>query len=65
MAMARLVGVNEPEDAYSAILEIGDQYCRPKDPLCDECPIKDYCISYMEGSFQSATPSGRMTAQNG
>ena len=65
MAMARLVGVNQPEDAYSAILEIGDQYCRPKAPLCDECPIKDYCISYMEGSFQSATPSGRMTAQNG
>ena len=65
MAMARLVGVNEPEDAYAAILEIGDQYCRPKDPLCDECPIKDYCISYIKRSLQSATPSRRMTAQNG
>ena len=65
MAMARLVGVNEPEDAYAAILEIGDLYCRPKDPLCDECPIKDYCISYMKRSFRPTTPSRRMTTRNG
>ena len=65
MTMARLVGMNEPEDAYAAVLEIGDQYCRPRDPLCDDCPIRSYCISYMQGNFQPATSSRRMTARNG
>ena len=44
--MARLVGVHDPQASYAAILEIGDQYCRPEDPLCDECPIKEYCASF-------------------
>ena len=65
MAMARLVGVNDPEEAYAAILEIADQYCKPRDPLCDECPIKGYCVSYTKQSFQSATPSRRMSTHNG
>ena len=65
MAMARLVGVNDPEEAYAAILEIGDQYCRPKYPLCHECPIKDHCASYTKRSLQSATQARRMTTRNG
>ena len=65
MAMARLVGVKDPEEAYAAILEIGDQYCRPRDPLCDECPIKGHCVWYTKRSLQSATPARRMTTHNG
>ena len=51
IAMARLVGVNDPEDTYAAVLEIGEQYCRPKDPLCVKCPIKSFCVSYRKQSL--------------
>ena len=46
--MARLVGLHDTEAAYAAVLEIGEQFCRPKDPLCVECPIKEFCASYVE-----------------
>ena len=41
--MARLVGVHDPQASYAAVLEIGEQYCRPKDPLCEECPVREHC----------------------
>ena len=44
--MARLVGVHDPQASYAAVLEIGEQYCRPKDPLCDECPVREHCASF-------------------
>ena len=65
MVMARLVGVNDAQAAYAAILEIGDLYCRPKDPNCDECPIKGHCASYMKRSLSPTTTTQRMAPQNG
>ena len=65
MTMARLVGVDDPEEAYAAVLEIGDQYCRPRDPLCNECPLKSHCVWYTKRSSLSVTLARRMTTQNG
>ena len=48
IAIARLVGIHETNVAYAAVLEIGEQYCRPRDPICGECPIKSVCVSYQE-----------------
>ena len=44
--MARLVGLHDTGSAYAAVLEIGEQFCRPKDPLCNECPIRKHCASF-------------------
>ena len=48
VAIARLVGINEASGAYAALLEVGEQYCRPRDPICGECPIKSDCVSYQK-----------------
>ena len=51
--MARLVGLHDTEASYAAVLEIGEQFCRRRNPLCAKCPIKEYCASYDE---RRATP---------
>lgn len=33
----------EPIIAATALEFIGEKYCRPRDPLCMECPLKDHC----------------------
>ena len=34
IGIARLVGICDARIAYVAVLEIGEQYCRPRAPLC-------------------------------
>jgi len=29
-----------------AIMDLGSLICLPKDPVCEECPIKDHCLAY-------------------
>ena len=48
IAIARLVGVHDTSMAYAAVLEIGDKYCRPRDPICEKCPIESFCVSYQK-----------------
>ena len=52
IAIARLVGVRDTSMAYSAVLEIGDKYCRPKKPICEKCPIKSFCVFYQNQSLE-------------
>ena len=52
IAIARLVGVRDTSMAYSAVLEIGDKYCRPKRPICEKCPIKSFCVFYQNQSLE-------------
>ena len=58
IGIARLVGLCHARFAYVAVLEIGEQYCRPRDPLCTECPIQSYCVYYQMHDLPSDTASG-------
>lgn len=29
-----------------ALMELGSQICKPKDPACNRCPLKSYCRAY-------------------
>jgi len=31
------------------MMELGSEICRPRNPLCDECPVSDYCQAYLKG----------------
>ena len=53
IGIARLVGIRDARIAYAAVLEISEQYCRPRDPICEECPIKSFCVSYQKQSLGS------------
>lgn len=62
IAIARLVGIHEANIAYAALLEVGEQYCRPRDPICEECPINSFCVSYQERRLEPRLLLGESSA---
>ena len=44
-----------------AVMDLGSQICTPRNPLCDECPIRSECGAF-ENSSQSSYPVKRKRA---
>ena len=44
-----------PGDYNQALMELGQQICRPRNPLCSRCPIQFSCRAWSAGT-QSARP---------
>ena len=42
---------NRASDYAQAIMEIGALICKPKTPLCHDCPINKYCSAYKKKDF--------------
>ncbi len=42
---------NRASDYAQAIMEIGALVCKPKNPVCDKCPISQKCISFKKNDF--------------
>lgn len=38
-----------PGDYNQALMELGRTVCKPRNPLCGECPIRDHCAAYAKG----------------
>ncbi|TDL21545.1 DNA glycosylase [Rickenella mellea] len=38
--------VDVPGDVNQALIELGSTVCKPKDPLCAECPVGEWCMAY-------------------
>ena len=36
-------------DFNQGLMELGALICRPKEPLCSICPVKDFCQAYKRG----------------
>lgn len=47
---AQLVPQQNPGDYNQALMELGQKICKPKNPLCAECPISTYCQAYQKGT---------------
>ncbi len=46
-------GISKRASDYAqAIMEIGALICRPRSPLCDECPLSKSCISFKKNDFE-------------
>jgi DNA (cytosine-5)-methyltransferase 1 len=45
LMLARLIGVDEDSLAYAGVLEIADRYCRPSQPVCRQCPVRELCTT--------------------
>jgi len=45
-----LVQCGRPGDLNQAIMDIGSEICHTNKPLCDICPIHQYCKAYSSGS---------------
>jgi A/G-specific adenine glycosylase len=38
-----------PRDCNQGLMEIGALICRPRNPLCTECPLSTGCVAFAEG----------------
>ncbi len=50
---ARLVADHRPGDWAQALMDLGATICRPKQPLCDRCPIAEACAARATGAPES------------
>lgn len=37
---------NAAGDFNQAIMDLGSEICKPRNPLCVECPVKEFCLAY-------------------
>jgi len=40
---------NEPGHFNEAMMDLGSEVCRPRNPKCDECPLQTDCLAYNLG----------------
>ncbi|MDO5037566.1 MAG: A/G-specific adenine glycosylase [Tissierellia bacterium] len=50
-----LMGEDRPGDFNQALMDLGSDICRPKDPQCGACPVTSYCGARKRGT-QAAYP---------
>ncbi len=43
-------------DFNQSLMEVGNQICKPKQPLCDQCPIASWCPTFVKG-WQDVIPA--------
>jgi A/G-specific adenine glycosylase len=45
-----LVRDDRPGDWAQALMDLGATVCRPKSPLCDRCPVAEFCVALTTGA---------------
>ena len=46
----RLLSQDRPGDFNQAVMELGATVCKPRNYLCEECPLRDICLAYRNGT---------------
>ena len=41
---------DRPGDYNQALMDLGRLICKPRNPLCAECPIRDHCLAFPHGT---------------
>lgn len=49
-AMESFLPTNRPGDFNQSVMELGALVCSPRNPKCDECPVKAHCAAYKAGT---------------
>ncbi len=44
--LAALVMPENVGDFNQAMMDIGSEICKPKNPLCGECPVNEHCLAF-------------------
>lgn len=47
---AGLVTAERPGDWAQALMDLGATICRPREPLCERCPVRGLCAAYATGA---------------
>lgn len=48
-AAAELLDAQMPGSFNQAIMELGAMVCKPRNPLCQACPVQTWCLAYQTG----------------
>jgi len=48
-----LIDIKNPGDYNQAIMEFGATQCKPKNPNCGICPLKDSCVALQKGRIEN------------
>lgn len=46
----QLVPDDHAGDYNQALMQLGQKICKPKNPLCEECPVQQFCTAYDNGT---------------
>lgn len=49
-AMRTIISHDEPGEFNQALMDLGSSICTPTSPLCEECPLQEYCLAYQQGT---------------
>jgi len=49
----QLLPQERPGDFNQAVMELGERICKPKAPLCEQCPLQNYCQAFAQGTQNS------------
>ncbi len=63
-----LVRDERPGDWAQALMDLGATVCRPKAPLCDRCPVAEFCAGLAGGepeTYPRKTPKAARPHRNG
>lgn len=61
----RIMPHEQPGDFNQAIMDIGSEICKPRNPLCEKCPANDDCLAFATGEvlkFPVKTKKPKVTA---
>ncbi|MDH3222665.1 MAG: A/G-specific adenine glycosylase [Gemmatimonadota bacterium] len=53
---AELLDADRPGDSNEALMELGATLCRPRNPLCDPCPVAEHCRALAAGTVGLRPP---------
>ncbi len=57
-----LIDPARPGDFNQALMELGATLCRPRAPLCDECPLAAHCLALAHGTVSERPPPRKRKA---
>jgi A/G-specific adenine glycosylase len=52
-AVAAMTPAGRAGDFAQAMMDLGATICRPRSPLCDECPLSTGCVAFASGAPES------------
>src|SRR5690625_7457350 len=51
----QLISDDSPGDFNQALMELGALICKPKNPICEDCPLHSYCNANKENIHDEHT----------
>jgi len=51
--LSKLIMPDDVGDFNQAMMDLGSEICKPKNPLCHSCPVNDDCLAYSLGKVSA------------